>query len=179
MGQRGEAESQDLGAIASRVETQDDREAGTGLAQGANAAQDGRGWPRHGGKQAAPRKHHAHAVRNPGERRWQPLDRRPDIEDVGEAGAGRAPGETNQARGVGVDADEQPLGRLTRQPVREPAVAGAEVDGHLPAEAGQGLSESMIRALEALAAYDVHGHMLPHGGLLAYSHAIQRAPRAL
>ena len=62
-----------------------------------------------------------------------------------------------QRRGVGVHADEQPLGRLPGQDVGEASVAGAEIDGDPAPEGGQEVRELLIGALEPLAANQVHG----------------------
>lgn len=55
-----------------------------------------------------------------------------------------------------VHSDEQALGRVTGEDAGQPAVAGADVDGDPAREAGDEISESVIGALEALAADDVH-----------------------
>jgi hypothetical protein len=84
------------------------------------------------------------------------LDGSANEDDVGEAFAAGAARELAQAGRVGVDPDEQPLGFAAGRRVRQPAVARAQVDRDAARVAGQQVSESVIGALEALAADDVH-----------------------
>jgi hypothetical protein len=57
---------------------------------------------------------------------------------------------------VRIQSDEETGRRLTGEDVRKPAVAGAEIDRDAARKAGECVSESVIGALEALAADDVH-----------------------
>jgi hypothetical protein len=91
-------------------------------------------------------------------------DGRAYVDDV-RAGARGAPA---QARGVRVHSDEEALGSVTSEDARQPAVAGADVDGDSALEAGDEISESVIGALEALAADDVH-HPVFYGRSLSAS----------
>jgi hypothetical protein len=64
-----------------------------------------------------------------------------------------------KSRHAGIEADEQAVRRLPGPEVRETAVTRSEIDGDPAAEGGAGGPELLIRALETLAAHDVHaGH---------------------
>ena len=69
-------------------------------------------------------------------------------------GPARKPAESCRVR---IDADEEPIGRLPGQHVRQAAVARSEVDRDPAPEAAELVSESVIGAFETLAAYDIHG----------------------
>jgi hypothetical protein len=60
-------------------------------------------------------------------------------------------------RGVGVHPDEEAVGRLPGEGVGEASVARAQIDGDPAPEGGQEVRELLIRALEPLAANQVHG----------------------
>jgi NADPH:quinone reductase-like Zn-dependent oxidoreductase len=139
-----------------------------------------RRWARDGGQQATPGQDDAHAIGDAGQGPRQGLDRGADVQQVGEPLVGGARRERAQSRGDGVDADEQALGLRPRPEVREPAVAGAEVDRDAAREAGQRVSESMIRAFEALAAYDVHVRPGAHAEFAAVpERLLEPLPRGL
>ncbi len=111
---------------------------------------------RHRGEEASPREHDAHAIREPGELGRKVLDRGPNVEKIRHPRAKRASRKLSKSRGVGVYADEQPLGLLSRHRERETTVAGAQVDCDPAREPRSNVWKLVIRALEALAADDVH-----------------------
>jgi len=154
--EQGEAKTEELGAVAGRVEAQHHRERSSELAQRAHAPEHGHRRSGDSGKQAAPGQHDTHAIRNADEFARQPFDGRASVEKVGEALMSGAPGELAQSRGVCVDPDEQALRLFPCLQVREAAVAGTEIDRDPAREAGEAVSASVIGALEALAADDVH-----------------------
>jgi len=155
--QRGKLETPQLGLVAHGVDAEDHREGCVRLAQRADAAEGRDGGARDGREQAPPRKDDRHAIGDAGQLRRELLDGRAYVEDV-RAGARGASAEVGRVR---VYSDEETLGRVTRQRAGQPAVTGADVDRDSAREAGDEISESVIGALEALAADDVHGVSMP------------------
>jgi hypothetical protein len=156
VGDRGKAETLDLRAVTRRVDAEDDRQTCIALAQTADAAQELRRRAGDGGEKTAPGKDDGDLVRDARQLRRQVLDGGPNIEKVGEMRAIGAPGEMTKAGRVRIQSDEETGRRLTGEDVRKPAVAGAEIDRDAARKAGECVSESVIGALEALAADDVH-----------------------
>lgn len=155
--QCGQAKSEELSAVARRVGGQDDRQAGARLTNGADSSKYGHARLRERGQQAAPGQHDRHAVGSRVQLRRQVFDGRPDVDDVAEAVACGASGTFSKSGGIGVDTDEETIRLPPRQRIRKAPVARADIDGDPAAEADQEVSESVIRALEALAANDIHG----------------------
>jgi hypothetical protein len=111
------------------------------------------------GQQAAPGQDRRDLVRDTGELRRQLLDGGADIDEVGQARARGPRRDVAKTRHAGIQAQEQAVRRPTGQDVRETAVTRTEIDGDPAAEGGAGGRELLIRALETLAAHDVHvGH---------------------
>jgi len=155
-----QAKTEELGAVARRVEGQDDRQAGAGLTERADGSKYGHARLRDRGQQAAPGQHDRHAVGSRVQLKRQIFDGRPHVEDVAETDACGASGTFTKRGGIGVDTDEETVWLLPRQRIRKAPVARADVDRDPVAEVGQEVSESVIRALEALAANDIHGSII-------------------
>ena len=125
---RSEIQPFHLRPITVGVESENDGEFCVRLAERAYAAEKFHRRTRHRGEEASPREHDAHAVREPGELGRKVLDRGPNVEKIRHPRTKRASRELSKSRGVGVYADEQPLGRLSRHRERETTVSGAQVD---------------------------------------------------
>jgi hypothetical protein len=110
-------------------------------------------------QQAAPGQDRRDLVRDTGELRRQILDRCAHINEVGQARARGPRRDVAKTGHAGIEPQEQAVRRPTGQDVRETAVTRTEIDEHPAAEGGAGARELLIRALETLAAHDVHvGH---------------------
>ncbi len=153
---RGETEPLYLRTIAVGVESENDSKFRVRLAQRAYSAENAHRGTRDSGEEATPRKHDAHAVREPGKLRWKIFGRRADVEEIRHPCAERAVRELAQSGGVGVYANEETVGRVSRQCERQAAVARAQVDCDLARKPRGKISKLMIRTLESFATNDVH-----------------------
>jgi hypothetical protein len=88
--------------------------------------------------------------------RGERLDRRARVDEVRQTLTLGAPRALAQAGGIRVQSDEQPLRVTARPGERQASVARAQVDRDAARVPDQQVSESVVGALEALAANDVH-----------------------
>ena len=87
---RWQAQPVGFGEVARGVDAHDDRQERAGPAQRADALENRDGWTNYGGQQAAPGQDDRHPIGDSVQLRRERLDRRPHIDEVAEACAGRA-----------------------------------------------------------------------------------------
>jgi hypothetical protein len=96
--------------------TEDERQTAAGLAQRADAAEPLDRRTGHRREKAAPGKNDGHPIGDSRKLARQRFGAGPNVDEVGEAGAERAAGELPDARGVRVNAYEEPV-RLGARPL--------------------------------------------------------------
>ena len=152
-----EAKTLALVPVALGIDGEDEGEGCSRLAERVDSPEDLDRWPGDSGQQAAPGEDDRDAISDAGQLGRQALDGSPHEDEVGEAVAVGPTREVTEPCLVRVDADEEAIGPLPGEGIRQSAVARPEVDRDAAPEGGELVSESVIGAFETLASYDIHG----------------------